>query len=349
MVDVNMPEMDCFEFINSTQLIKDIPIILMSSNVKRGMVEEAVAQGVCFFFMKPISTKKLKNIWQHVYRHQKKVSQNSENNKANNQVEVMDSTTCANKKLQDTKGKSIVNSAEEEDHSLVSEKPMDGQQKKRRRLQWTPDLEKKFKKAVRRLGQKARPKLIMEMMDVPNLTQKQIANHLQKYRVQKQQAPHVQPATYSILNQSKIMSQTPHPLVPLSHSQYGINSVSQSLSFPLNTSTLLHSGTNMFNHFPDNGHRFNVLNSNEFAANFNDPFQETYLPQPPALPSLVSPNPNDYVLTELDGWNDYLASPENLNGEMIENQIDSYYSWLEKDPISSSSTQDNVPTRSQNP
>nr|XP_009774203.1 PREDICTED: two-component response regulator ARR12-like [Nicotiana sylvestris] len=319
MVDVNMAEMDCFEFINSTQLIKDMPVILMSSNVKRGMMEQAVAQGVCFFFMKPISTKKLKNIWQHVYRHQKKANQKSENNKANNQVEVMDSTTCANKKMQDTKGKTIVNSAEEEDHSLVSEKTMDGQQKKRRRLQWTPDLEKKFKKAVRRLGQKARPKLIMEMMDIPNLTQKQIANHLQKYRVQKQEAPHVQPTTYSIVNQSKIMPRTPHPL---------------------NTSTLFHSGINMFDQFPDNGHHFNVLNSNEFAVNFNEPLQETYLPQPPALPSLVSPNPDDYVLTELNGWDDYLVSPENFNGETIENQIDSYYS----------STQDNVPTsKNQNP
>ncbi|XP_070043861.1 two-component response regulator ARR2-like isoform X1 [Nicotiana tomentosiformis] len=194
MVDVNMPEMDCFEFINGTQLIKDIPIILMSSNVKRGMVEQAVAQGVYFFYM-PISAKKLKNIWQHVYRHQKKASQKSENSKANNQVEVMDNTSCANKKMQDTKGKSIVNSAEgskgkritdeetqvkngdseEEDRSLVSEKAME----KRRRLHWTPDLEKKFKKAVRKLGKKAHPKLIMKMMDIPNLTQKQIANHLQ--------------------------------------------------------------------------------------------------------------------------------------------------------------------------
>ncbi|XP_070043244.1 two-component response regulator ORR26-like [Nicotiana tomentosiformis] len=172
MVDVNMPDMECFEFINCTQLIKDIPIILMSSNVKREMVEQAVAQGVCFFFMKPISAKKLKNIWQHVYRHQKKVSQKLEKNKANNQVEVMDNTSFANKKMQDTKGKIIVNSAEgskgkrkritdeetqvkngdseKEDRSLVSEKTME----KRRRLHWTPDLEKKFKKAVRKLGQK---------------------------------------------------------------------------------------------------------------------------------------------------------------------------------------------------
>lgn len=93
-----------------------------------------------------------------------------ENNKANIQVEVMDNTSFANKKMQDTKGKSIVNSAEgskgkritdeetqvkngdseEEDRSLVSEKTME----KRRLLHWTPDLEKKFKKAVRKLGQK---------------------------------------------------------------------------------------------------------------------------------------------------------------------------------------------------
>ncbi|KAL2518986.1 Response regulatory domain-containing protein [Abeliophyllum distichum] len=68
MVDFNMSEMDCFEFIERIQLIKDFTIIVMSSTVNRDLVEEAMTKGACFFLKKPISSDTLKNVWQHVYR-----------------------------------------------------------------------------------------------------------------------------------------------------------------------------------------------------------------------------------------------------------------------------------------
>ncbi|XP_011078282.1 two-component response regulator ARR14-like [Sesamum indicum] len=68
MVDTNIPEMDIFKFIESVQLIKDFPIILMSSELNKNVVEEAMSKGACFFLKKPISAKNLKNVWQHVYR-----------------------------------------------------------------------------------------------------------------------------------------------------------------------------------------------------------------------------------------------------------------------------------------
>ncbi|XP_059315501.1 two-component response regulator ARR14-like [Lycium ferocissimum] len=410
MADV-MPEMDCFEFMRSTQLIKDIPITLMSSMMKRELVREAVAQGASFVYMKPISRKKLKNVWQHVCTHQiSKVSQKPEHNKANNHVEVMDEPSGANKKIQDRKGKKIVNSTEtyqdqeegimtlekyeeegskrtrstdeaaqvknsnskEEDHSLVWKNTMEGREKKRQRMEWTLDLDNKFKDAVCELGERARPKAILEIMNVPNLTQKQVANHLQRYRTQTRQAQYVQPA-----NQSQIMSQMPPPLVPISHSQDGVNKGYHQFRFmretrtslqecheekqPLNVEStignlnsvfqrlsFLDNGhhLNTFNHFPDNGHHVNVLNSNVLPMNFNEPLQEEYLPQPPAEPSLVPPN--DFF-TGLNGWN---QDPEldHFNGEiMTENQIGSYYNWPEKAPLNRSSTQDNISTRNRNP
>ncbi|KAL0380809.1 UNVERIFIED_CONTAM: Two-component response regulator ORR26 [Sesamum angustifolium] len=68
MVDTNIPEMDFFKFIESVQLIKDFPIILMSSELNKNLVEEAMSKGACFFLKKPISAKNLKNVWQHAYR-----------------------------------------------------------------------------------------------------------------------------------------------------------------------------------------------------------------------------------------------------------------------------------------
>lgn len=96
MADTNMPEMDLINFINNVHLIKDLPIIckshysnafilvihlhvnfesltmstysVMSSESDKDTVKEAVIKGACFFLEKPISSKNLKNVWQHAYR-----------------------------------------------------------------------------------------------------------------------------------------------------------------------------------------------------------------------------------------------------------------------------------------
>lgn len=44
---------------------------VMSAELKKDMVEEAMTKGACFFLKKPISSKNLKNVWQHVCRNNK--------------------------------------------------------------------------------------------------------------------------------------------------------------------------------------------------------------------------------------------------------------------------------------
>lgn len=43
----------------------------MSAELKKAIVEEAMTKGACFFLKKPVSSKNLKNVWQHVYRKSK--------------------------------------------------------------------------------------------------------------------------------------------------------------------------------------------------------------------------------------------------------------------------------------
>ncbi|ONK75335.1 uncharacterized protein A4U43_C03F15770 [Asparagus officinalis] len=51
------------------------------------------------------------------------------------------------------------------------------------RLKWTHDLHQKFSYAVNILGlDKAVPKKILELMNIPNLTKEHVASHLQKFR-----------------------------------------------------------------------------------------------------------------------------------------------------------------------
>jgi len=47
--------------------------------------------------------------------------------------------------------------------------------------------------------------------------------------------------------------------------------------------------------------QFQCTKFNWLPMNFNEPLQEEYLPQPPAIPSLIQPV--RFLLTRLNGWN----------------------------------------------
>ncbi|KAK6157631.1 hypothetical protein DH2020_011879 [Rehmannia glutinosa] len=180
MADTNMPEMDCFKFIKSVQLIKDFPIILMSTELKKDMVKEAMIKGACFFLKKPISSKNLKNVWQHAYRKskheimirnkkaappesiniadQEAESQEAKVEKENKVLEILDQRT-----LHDSENEQVGDSDQiENDHG----DSVDG---------------KAFTKICTK---EASPENISEMSKEPNLTQRQISSYLQKYRVE---------------------------------------------------------------------------------------------------------------------------------------------------------------------
>ncbi|GFP99853.1 two-component response regulator arr11 [Phtheirospermum japonicum] len=109
MADTNMPEMDIFKFINNVQLIKDFPIILMSTELNKDMVKEAMIKGACFFLEKPISSKNLKNVWQQVCRQSKSITGKKAANKSNSDQEA------------DSKGAEIEN--DDKALEIVDERP----------------------------------------------------------------------------------------------------------------------------------------------------------------------------------------------------------------------------------
>ncbi|KAG5579048.1 hypothetical protein H5410_049675 [Solanum commersonii] len=75
------------------------------------MVKEATTQGECLIVQKSyISSMKLKDVWKHMKNYNNWASEISQHYKVN-QVYVMDNTSRP-KKVQDRKGKSIVNCSE---------------------------------------------------------------------------------------------------------------------------------------------------------------------------------------------------------------------------------------------
>ncbi|XP_061359671.1 two-component response regulator-like APRR2 isoform X2 [Gastrolobium bilobum] len=60
--------------------------------------------------------------------------------------------------------------------------------RKKMKVDWTPDMHKKFVKAVEQLGiDQAIPSRILDLMKVEGLTRHNVASHLQKYRMHKRQ------------------------------------------------------------------------------------------------------------------------------------------------------------------
>nr|XP_027191071.1 two-component response regulator-like APRR2 [Cicer arietinum] len=63
--------------------------------------------------------------------------------------------------------------------------------RKKMKVDWTPELHKKFVKAVEQLGiDQAIPSRILELMKVDGLTMHNVASHLQKYKMHKRQMMH---------------------------------------------------------------------------------------------------------------------------------------------------------------
>ncbi|KAG5577715.1 hypothetical protein H5410_057849 [Solanum commersonii] len=142
----------------------------------------------------------------HVKNYNNKANEISQHYKAN-QVYVMDNTSCPTKE-QDRKGKSITNCSETYQDQAVGSLIEKDEAKRSKRMRITNkeaqdksrDLDKKLDEVVRELREKAHLKDVLERMCVPDLTAKQLTDHLKEYRSQ-QQAPNVQLATTMNFNE----------------------------------------------------------------------------------------------------------------------------------------------------
>ncbi|CAA6664759.1 unnamed protein product [Spirodela intermedia] len=185
--DVHMPDMDGFKLLELVGLEMDLPVIMMSADSRTSMVMKGVKHGACDYLIKPIRFEELKNIWQHVVR--KRWNENKDNEQSDSVEESdrlkrgsddVDYTSSANnaadiswkarKKKRDAKEDVDDGDLENEDSS-ISKKP---------RVVWSVELHQQFVSAVNQLGiDKAVPKRILELMNVPGLTRENVASHLQ--------------------------------------------------------------------------------------------------------------------------------------------------------------------------
>ncbi|KAF7808599.1 two-component response regulator ORR21-like [Senna tora] len=186
--DVHMPDMDGYKLLEHVGLEMDLPVIMMSADASTSAVMKGIRHGACDYLIKPVREEELRNIWQHVVRkmcnenkeHENSCSleDNDRNKRGNDDTEYASSvidTAEGTAKLSKKRG----SLKEDDDDELENEDPSTS---KKPRVVWSVELHQQFVSAVNQLGlDKAVPKRILELMNVPGLTRENVASHLQKY------------------------------------------------------------------------------------------------------------------------------------------------------------------------
>nr|GMD63747.1 two-component response regulator ARR2-like [Ipomoea batatas] len=185
--DVHMPDMDGFKLLECIGLEMDLPVIMMSADDSKNVVMKGVTHGAYDYLIKPVRIEALKNIWQHVVRKRKQelkdkdveqsgsVEEGDRQQKPSEDIDYSSSANEGNWKCL-KKRKDEEDEGEERDETSALKKP---------RVVWSVELHQQFVAVVNQLGiDKADPKKILELMNVPGLTRENVASHLQqKYRL----------------------------------------------------------------------------------------------------------------------------------------------------------------------
>ncbi|KAK4261807.1 hypothetical protein QN277_004757 [Acacia crassicarpa] len=187
--DVYMPDMDGYKLLEHVGLEMDLPVIMMSADGRTSAVMKGIRHGACDYLIKPVREEELRNIWQHVVRkmwnenkeHENSgsVEDNDRNKQGNDDTEYASSVIDAAEVVKVPKKR--ISSKEDDDGELENEDPSTS---KKPRVVWSVELHQQFVSAVNQLGlDKAVPKRILELMNVPGLTRENVASHLQKFRL----------------------------------------------------------------------------------------------------------------------------------------------------------------------
>ncbi|KAM1609832.1 hypothetical protein ACFXTN_020311 [Malus domestica] len=182
--DVHMPDMDGFKLLEQVGLEMDLPVIMMSADDGQSVVMKGVTHGACDYLIKPVRIEALKNIWQHVVRKKKNewkdVEQSGSVEEGDRQQKPSEDADYSSSANEGT----WKNSKRRKDEEEETDERDDSSTLKKPRVVWSVELHQQFVGAVNQLGiDKAVPKKILELMNVPGLTRENVASHLQKYRL----------------------------------------------------------------------------------------------------------------------------------------------------------------------
>ncbi|XP_017972600.1 PREDICTED: putative two-component response regulator ARR21 [Theobroma cacao] len=190
VTDLHMPGMNGIELQRQINREFRVPVIIMSSDEQESVMLQSLEEGAVFFIAKPVKPDDLKNVWQYAIAAKKGKSVVIEEI-ASTEGEAPSAGKVSKDEVRSVASvKDDKNNAKKGTKRKASRKSKDDQEDvtgsapKKAKVVWTNSLHNKFLEALRQIGlDKAVPKKILEIMNVPGLTRENVASHLQKYRI----------------------------------------------------------------------------------------------------------------------------------------------------------------------
>ncbi|KAL7003298.1 hypothetical protein U1Q18_004456 [Sarracenia purpurea var. burkii] len=184
----------------------------MSVDDKESVILKGLQSGAAFFIVKPISPHDLKNLWQYAVAKRRAKAAIVEEieaiqepsiqadhklddglNEDDNPVQETSPRTDKGSKTGTESAASAVNGSDgqsaketkrKSNGAAMKEIKDDSGTQKKAKVIWTNALHNQFLEAIKSLGiDRAVPKKILELMNVPGITRENVASHLQKYRI----------------------------------------------------------------------------------------------------------------------------------------------------------------------
>ncbi|KAL8557061.1 hypothetical protein ACS0TY_004509 [Phlomoides rotata] len=177
--DVHMPDMNGFELQQAIAQEFDLPVVLMSADDEEGVALKGLERGAAFFIMKPVCPDDFRDLWQ--FASMKKtgsqvVIEETDSSPEKNNSGESEGDQTVNKAGSTSKRKSP---QKEGSDDKVGDNSQSASTKKPKVI-WTISLHNRFLEAIRSIGlDRAVPKKILEVMNVPGLTRENVASHLQ--------------------------------------------------------------------------------------------------------------------------------------------------------------------------
>ncbi|KAJ8441034.1 hypothetical protein Cgig2_027377 [Carnegiea gigantea] len=191
--DLYMPDMDGFDLLKRITEM-DLPVIVTSSNDNENLMRKVILDGACDYLIKPVRLEHIKHVWKYVYqaqRHGINKRSTMERSGGNSDEECSPDTNdriinkCNNNN--NPVGADASRSSDEERSKCMMKKKREYNQdsnnnSKEGDAQVNDDASTTTTTTNARKKQRAVPKKILEIMNVPGLTRENVASHLQKYR-----------------------------------------------------------------------------------------------------------------------------------------------------------------------
>ncbi|CAA3024370.1 two-component response regulator-like APRR6 isoform X1 [Olea europaea subsp. europaea] len=178
VTDVHMPDMNGFELQQTIAQEFKLPVGLMSADDNEDAELKGMENGAAFFLMKPISPDNLRDLWQFADKKKQNQAVIEETYKSSDVIAVSGSSVNedGHTEQEDTRKNSPIKEGNGKGEGKGKSKKV--------KVNWTLQLHDRFLEALRSIGlERAVPKRILEVMDVPGLTRENVASHLQKYRI----------------------------------------------------------------------------------------------------------------------------------------------------------------------